>query len=262
MDLGLKGKTALVLGGGRGLGYGVARALAGEGVALALLSRDQAVLDKAASQLKSDCGVEAFGVAGDLKDWSSVERAIECAEQRLGRIDILLNNTGGPPPSGVVGVKPELWLEQFQAMVLSVFRITERLLPAMRQRHWGRVLSIASSTVVEPVATLGISNSLRSAIVGWSKTLASEVARDGVTVNLLLPGRIATDRIAQLDGAAAQRENAGVDAIAQRNAAAIPVGRYGTVEEFGAAAAFLASRQAAYITGSMLRIDGGMLRSV
>lgn len=262
MDFGLKGKTALVLGGGRGLGYGVARALAAEGVSLALLSREQAVLDRAAQELQAGCGVEAFGVAGDLHDWPSIERAIATAEQRLGRIDILLNNTGGPPPSGVVGVRPELWLEQFQAMVLSVFRITECLLPGMRARQWGRVLTIASSTVVEPVPTLGVSNTLRSAIVGWSKTLAGEVAGDGVTVNLLLPGRIATDRIAQLDGAAAQRENLGADAVARRNAAAIPVGRYGTVEEFGAAAAFLASRQAAYITGSMLRIDGGLLRSV
>lgn len=262
MDLGLQGKTALVLGGGRGLGRGVADALAAEGVALALIARDPSVLDQAAGEISQAHGVSAFGVVGDLADWDSMQRGIDAAERRLGRIDILLNNSGGPVPSGVVGVAPELWLAQFNAMVLSLFRTTERVLPGMRGRRWGRILTIASSSVVVPNPSLGVSNTLRSAVAGWSKTLANEVAAEGITVNVLLPGRIATARIEQLDAHAAEREQRSVEEIAQRTAATIPVGRYGTVEEFGAVAAFLASTQAAYITGSMIRVDGGLIRSV
>jgi 3-oxoacyl-[acyl-carrier protein] reductase len=263
MDLGLRGKTALVLGGGRGLGRGVADALAAEGVAIALLSREQAAIDTAAREISTAHGVPAFGVSADLADWSTLERALATAHERLGgRIDILLNNSGGPPPAGVLGVSAEQWLKQFQAMVLSLMRVTEQVLPGMRARRWGRILTIASSTVVEPIPTLGVSNTLRSTLVGWSKSLAGEVAREGITVNLLLPGRIATARVAQLDARAAERENISTEAVAQRAADNIPAGRYGTPAEFGAVAAFLASEPAAYITGSMIRVDGGLLRSV
>lgn len=262
MDFGLRGKTALVMGGSRGLGRGCAEALAAEGVNLALVARGAEAVSEAAGQIASRYGVAASGHAADSSDASAVAAVIDAVEQRFGTVDILVNNSGGPPPSGVVGVAPELWLAQFQAMVASIVRSTDRVLPGMRRKGWGRVLTIASTTVVEPVATLGLSNTLRSALVGWSKTLAGEVARDGITANLLLPGHIATDRVAFLDDAAAQRRGIDVETVQNEKRAFIPAGRYGTPAEFGAVAAFLASVQAAYVTGSMIRIDGGAVRSV
>jgi 3-oxoacyl-[acyl-carrier protein] reductase len=261
MDLQLSGKTALILGGSKGIGRGIADALAAEGVAVAMLARNREVLDRAVSEIKSRGG-RAHGFAADLADWPSVERAVEAARKTLGPIDILLNNSGGPPPSGVVGVSAELWEAQFHAMVLPLFRITDLLLPEMRSRKWGRVLNVASLSVIEPIPTIGVSNTLRSAIVGWAKTLSLETARDGITVNTLLPGVIATDRSIGLSRAAAERQKITVEEAMKRTAQSIPVGRLGTPEEFGAIAAFLASPHAAYITGSLIRIDGGLIRSI
>ncbi|HEY2665172.1 MAG TPA: SDR family oxidoreductase [Candidatus Binataceae bacterium] len=261
MDLKLKGKNALVLGGSKGIGNGIANALAAEGVAVALIARTQAPLESAVSELNSRGG-HAIGLAADLADWPAVENAVRSARNQLGPIDILVNNSGGPPPSGVLGVKPEVWQAQFQSMVLVLFRITELLLPEMRSRGFGRILTVASSSVVEPIPSIGVSNTLRSAIVGWAKTLAGEVARDGVTVNTLLPGLIATDRALSLARGHAQRTGISEEESLKRSAQAIPVGRPGTPAEFGAVAAFLASPLAAYVTGSLIRIDGGSIRSV
>ncbi len=261
MDLQLKGKTALILGGSKGLGRGVADALAAEGVAVALIARGQEALDRAVSEITAR-GARAVGFAADLANWTSLEAAANAARKELGQIDILLNNSGGPPPSGVVGVSPKVWEDQFQAMVMPLFRITDLLIGDMRARKWGRILNIASLSVVEPLPTIGVSNTLRSAIVGWAKTLATETARDGITVNTLLPGAILTDRIVQLSRSAAERQKITVDEAIQRNAQTIPVGRLGTPAEFGAVAAFLASPLAAYVTGSLIRVDGGALRSV
>jgi 3-oxoacyl-[acyl-carrier protein] reductase len=261
MDLQLKGKTALILGGSKGLGRGVAEALAAEGVAVALVARGQEALDRVVSEITSR-GAKAVGFAADLANWPSVEDAANAARKQLGAIDILLNNSGGPPPSGVVGVSAKVWEEQYNAMVLPLFRITDLLIGDMRARKWGRILNVASTSVVEPIMAIGVSNTLRSAIVGWAKTLATETARDGITVNTLLPGAISTDRTVQISRAAAERQKISVEEALQRTAQAIPVGRIGTAAEFGAVAAFLASPLAAYITGSLIRIDGGSLRSV
>jgi len=261
MDLQLKGKTALILGGSKGLGRGIADALAAEGVAVALVARGQDGLDTAVAQIVAR-GSRAVGFAADLANWPSVEDAANAARKQLGPIDILLNNSGGPPPSGVVGVPAKVWEEQFNAMVMPLLRITDLLIGDMRARKWGRILNIASTSVVEPLAAIGVSNTLRSAIVGWAKTLATETARDGITVNTLLPGAISTDRTVQLSRAAAERQKISVEEAMQRGAQAIPVGRLGTAAEFGAIAAFLASPLAAYITGSLIRVDGGVLRSV
>ena len=196
MDLQLKGKTALILGGSKGLGRGVADALAAEGVAVALVARGQEALDRAVSEITSR-GAKAVGFAADFANWPIVENAANAARKQLGAIDILLNNSGGPPPSGVVGVSAKVWEDQYNAMVLPLFRITDLLIGDMRARKWGRILNVASTSVVEPIMAIGVSNTLRSAIVGWAKTLATEVARDGITVNTLLPGAISTDRTVQ-----------------------------------------------------------------
>lgn len=261
MDLGLKGKTALVLGGSKGLGRGVADALAGEGVAVALVARGKETLDQAVAQIKST-GAHAIGFSADTGDWASLEAAANGARAELGPIDILLNNSGGPPASRVIGVKPELWEQQFHTMVLSFFRLTDLLLPSMRERKWGRIINVASESVVQPIPQIAISNTLRGAVVGWAKTLAGEVARDGITVNTLLPGAFDTDRVRQIQHATSAREGVSVEEFAQRAARGIPVGRMGRAEEFGAAAAFIASQWAGYITGSLIRLDGGSIRSI
>ena len=261
MDLQLKGKTALVFGGSKGIGKGIADAVAAEGVAVAIVARTQETIDRAVSEITARGG-RAIGLAGDLAHWASIETAVKSARDQLGPIDILVNNSGGPPPSGVVGVKPEVWEAQFQAMVMPFFRVTDMLIGEMRARKWGRVLNVASYSVIEPIPTIGISNTLRSAVAGWAKTLAGEVARDGITVNMLLPGVIATDRSVQLHQAMAKRQNISVEEALKRFETTLPVGRMGTPAEFGAVAAFLASPLAAYVTGSMIRIDGGLTRSV
>ncbi len=261
MDLQLNGKTALILGGSKGIGRGIADALSAEGVAVALIARGQEQLDRSVAEIRARGG-KAIGLAGDLANWASIESAAKSAMQQLGPIDILVNNSGGPPPSGVVGVKPEVWEAQFHAMVLALFRVTDLVLPEMRARKWGRILNVASYSVIEPIPSIGISNTLRSAVVGWAKTLAGEVARDGITVNTLLPGVIATDRSIQLQRAHAERAKISLEEALNRAAQMVPVGRLGTVEEFGAVAAFLSSPLAAYVTGSLIRIDGGLTRSV
>lgn len=263
MDLHLTGKRALVCGGSSGLGRAVAEALAAEGVHVALLSRDAAKLQAVADGINATATGRAVVVTADMADHDSLLAAVDTAEGLLGGpIEILLNNTGGPPPSGVVGLDPELWRAQFEAMVLSVFRLTDRVLPAMRAAGWGRILNVASVSLIEPIGTLGVSNTLRASIAAWAKTLSSEVAADGITVNTLLPGRIDTPRIAKLDQAAAQRTGKTPEQARADSVTSIPVGRVGTTEEFGAVAAFLASPLAAYVTGSLVRLDGGSVRAI
>jgi 3-oxoacyl-[acyl-carrier protein] reductase len=261
MDLGLKGKTALVLAGSKGLGRGIADALCGEGVAVAMLARGQEALDRAVAEITAR-GQRAIGLSADLAQWPTVERAAKSAREQLGPIDILVNNCGGPLPARAAGIAPQLWEEQFQSMVLAFIRLTDLLLPEMRQRKWGRVINVASESVIQPIPNLAISNTLRPAVVGWAKTLAGEVAADGVTINTMLPGAFETDRVLQFQRIASEREGISAEEFMKRSVRAIPVGRLGKPSEFGAAAAFLASPLAGYITGSMMRLDGGSVRSV
>jgi len=263
LDLHLTGKRALVCGGSSGLGRAVAKALVAEGAHVALLSRDAVKLQAVADELNAMGPGKAVIAPADLSDHDGLLKAVDVAEDKLGGpIQILLNNTGGPPPSGVQGLDPKVWRDHFESMVLSVFRLTDRVMPGMRSMGWGRVINVASVTVLEPIPTLGVSNTLRAAITTWAKTLAGEVAMNGVTVNTMLPGRIDTPRIERLDAARAAANGATPAQIAATAALTIPVGRSGTPDEFGATAAFLASEQAAYITGSLIRLDGGSVKAV
>jgi 3-oxoacyl-[acyl-carrier protein] reductase len=197
----------------------------------------------------------------DLADPASVQALID-AVMAGGGIDILVNNGGGPSPGGVQAQSARAWPAAFEAMAVSLFQITQALLPAMLAAGWGRVITIGSSGVAQPIPNLALSNTVRAAIAGWSKSLAAEVAASGVTVNMVLPGRIDTDRVRALDEARAARTGDSLAAVQQASRAEIPAGRYGRAEEFGAAVAFLASTQASYITGSMLRVDGGLIRGL
>jgi 3-oxoacyl-[acyl-carrier protein] reductase len=261
MDFGLKGKTALVLGGGGGLGRAIAKSFAAEGAKVAVAGVGSTSIDATLAELRSIGGI-SLSLIWDLADLSVIDANITKIESELGPVDILINNTGGPPPSTAAGQDPALWAKQFQAMVLSVIAITDRVLPGMKARGWGRILTSTSSGIIAPIPNLAISNALRMSLVGWSKTLAREVAKDGITANIILPGRIATARVATLDDARAKREGRSVEEVAAESAATIPVGRYGKPEEYADVVAFLASTRAAYITGSVIRVDGGMTTSI
>lgn len=262
MDLGLTGKRALVLGSTRGLGRAIAEALAAEGAEVAICGLAAEDPPAEAADIASRHGIRAEGFAFDLGDTESVEALVNNVTAAFDGIDVLIGMSGGPPPGPITEVTAETWQAQFQAMFLGHCRITQAFLPGMRERRWGRILVSTSSGVVQPIPNLGISNTLRASLVTWSKTLAAEVAKDGITVNTLLPGRIHTQRTDQLDQAAAKRQGKTVEEIATASKATIPMGRYGAVEEYAAVAAFLASERASYVTGSMIRVDGGMIRGV
>jgi len=261
MELGIRGRTALVLGGGGGLGGAIAHTLATEGVRIAVADIDAAAVKRSVDQIEAK-GAEALGLVWDLSDLTVVDKNVSAIEDRFGPVDVLVNITGGPPPTPAAGQEPNLWSKHFGAMVLSVIAITDRVLPNMKARAWGRIITSTSSGVVAPIPNLGLSNSLRLALVGWSKTLAREVARDGITANIILPGRIATDRIRFLDEAKAKREGRSVEAVTAESTGSIPIGRYGNPEEYADAVAFLASNRASYITGSVIRVDGGLIASI
>ncbi|NKB49855.1 MAG: SDR family oxidoreductase [Alphaproteobacteria bacterium] len=260
MDLGISGKRALISGASQGIGRGIAEALAAEGVRVILCSRNGDKCAAVAQEISERYDVEAHGIACDLADPAAIDAAADYAQQTLGGVDILVNNTGGPPFGAISQVEPETWQAQFEAMVLSVFRLTGHLLPGMREGQWGRVLIVASTGVVEPIPELGMSNTLRVSLANWAKTLSFEVAPDKVTVNMLMPGRIGTERLDQLYKVNMERTDKTLEEVKADVAAVIPMGRVGRVEEFAALAAFLASQNAGYITGTATAIDGGLTR--
>jgi 3-oxoacyl-[acyl-carrier protein] reductase len=261
MDLMLDDKVALVCGASQGLGLAIGQSLAAEGTAVALLARNGDKLEAEAGAIRQTGG-RAMAVPADLGDWDSVAAALAAVRREFGEPDILVNNSGPPPPVDVTTVEPELWRAQFEAMVLTLMRLTEAVLPAMRQRGFGRILTVASTSIVEPIPKLAISNALRAGLALWMKTLAGQVARDGVTVNLVLPGSFATARLQSMNAMAAEAEGVPVDELAARASAAIPAGRYGRPDEFADMTTFLASPRAAYVTGTAVRIDGGNTRSL
>jgi len=257
MDLELKNRTALVCGASQGLGLAIAEALAREGCRVGLLARNAEKLGAAVEAFAAE-GLSAVALPADMFDWATVVATLA----RFGMPDILVNNSGGPPPVEPATVDPDLWRRQFEAMVLNQMRLTEAVLPAMRHKKFGRILSVASTSIVEPFPSLAISNSLRAALAGWMKTLSSHVAADGVTVNMLLPGSFATERIDTLNAREAEARGIPTAKVVAEASAEIPVGRYGRPEEFAAVAAFLASPRASYLTGQMIRIDGGATKSL
>ena len=259
MDLGLEGKVALVLGAAGGLGGAIATSLAAEGAHIALADIDGMALRGVEAGLRQS-GWEALAVPFDLADDAAMNASVSSVEVVFG--EVLVNITGGPPATPAAGQERAKWAENFQTMVLSVIALTDRVLPGMRRRKWGRIITSTSSGVVSPIPNLAISNALRLSLVGWSKTLAREVGRDGVTANIVVPGRIATNRVNYLDGQKAKRENRSVQEVAAESASSIPVGRYGEPVEYADVITFLASARASYINGSTIRVDGGLITSI
>lgn len=261
MDLGIKGKTALVLGASQGLGAAIAAKLAEEGANLVLVARNGEALERSAKELSAAHGITATGISVDLSDAEAVAAFAAQIRSEI-KPDMLVANAGGPPPSPAIGVEQEVWQRSAQLLLFSIIQVTEAAVEGMREKGWGRVLAIGSSGVIQPIPNLAVSNTIRGAVAGFCKTLAAEVAGDGVTVNMILPGKIDTARVGQLDTARAGREGKTVEQVRTEIAASLPIKRYGAPSEFASVAAFLLSHPAGYVTGQMTRVDGGMIRSI
>ncbi|TCP50029.1 3-oxoacyl-[acyl-carrier protein] reductase [Tamaricihabitans halophyticus] len=256
MDLGLTSRTALVLGSTSGLGYATASGLAAEGARVAFTGRRAELARQRAADHPG-----ALGVGIDLTDPDGTGEAIASITERLGRIDILVLNSGGPPPGTAAELTRQDAAAAVETLLLAQIELVHQLLPPMREAGWGRIVAIGSSGVRQPIAGLVRSNLARAGLAGYLKTLAGEVAADGVTVNMVLPGRVETDRTAQLDEAKASAANTDATSVRQSSEAAIPAKRYGTPAEFAAATVFLCGTGAAYINGVQLRVDGGLVGS-
>lgn len=253
MKLGLEGKRAVVLGASKGLGAAIAQTLAAEGATVIGGARSVDAIKKLGESIK--------GVTLDLADPASVQAFI-AAVLADGGADIVINNSGGPTPGDAVALPAGDYAKAFNTMVAPLISITQAFLPGMRGKNWGRIVTLTSSGVEAPIPRLAISNTLRQSLVGWSKTLANEVAADGITANVIVQGRIHTTRIDELDEAAAKRLGKSVEDVKAQSISAIPTGRYGRAEELADVVAFIASERASYVTGSLVRVDGGMIRSI
>jgi 3-oxoacyl-[acyl-carrier protein] reductase len=252
MDLGLKGTAAIVGGASAGMGLAIARALAAEGSSVTMCARGEDRLRESAAGIAG-----AIAIAGDVRDQAILQRLVDETVSARGRLDIVVNNAGGPPPGTFESTPDEAWADAFELSLRSAVRLTRLALPHLRASGRGRIVNITSWSVREPIPNLMLSNAIRPGVVGWAKALAHEVGRDGITVNTVAPGKVATGRMRELwearpDPAAAEAEDV----------ASIPVGRMGQPEEIAAAVAFLCSEAAAYISGAVLPVDGGALRGV
>jgi 3-oxoacyl-[acyl-carrier protein] reductase len=249
MDLGLEGRVALVMGASRGIGRGIAAALAREGARVAIVSRSRERLEGAAAEIDG----EATPFVADASDLDRLGALPAEVAEALGPVDVLVANTGGPPLGGALDHEPGDWETAYRSLVLAPHVLAGTIVPGMRERRWGRIVNVGSSSTREPIPGLNLSNSHRMAAVGFLKTLAREVAADGITVNTVATGRFATERLADNAGSLEAAEEA-----ARRE---VPAGRLGTPEEYGDLVAFLCSERAAYVTGTVIPIDGGMLHA-
>ncbi len=262
MDLGLDGRVALVTAASKGLGRATATRLAAEGARVMVSSRGADQLARTAAEIAEATGAQVESCPADVSDAADLDRLLRETQERLGGVDVLVNNAGGPPPGGFDALDDAAWQAAFELNLLSTVRLFRGVLPHMRARGWGRIVTIASSSIRQPIDDLTLSNTFRVGLLGLAKSVALEVAGDGVLVNTLGPGRIDTDRVAALDAGRADRTGRPVEEVRAQQEAGIPVGRYGTAEEFAKVAAFLASDANSYVTGQHLLVDGGLVRAI
>jgi 3-oxoacyl-[acyl-carrier protein] reductase len=259
MDLGLKGKRALVLAASRGLGYACALGLAREGCDLVVCSRDGGRIEEAAERIRAETGARVHPVAMDVGSAESARELVGVAVEQFGGLEIAIHNAGGPPAGDFASITPEQWQGAFNLNLMSFVHLVHAVTPEMKRAGYGRIIAITSSSIKQPIPNLVLSNAMRTAVLGTTRTLAKDLARDGILINILAPGRISTERIGELDAAVAKRSGRSLEEVQEESMASIPLGRLGTPEEFANVAVFLASQAASYVTGAVIQIDGGKL---
>ena len=262
MDLGLKGKVALVAGASRGLGYAVAKALAAEGAHVSMSSRDEKAIADAAARIERETGARILSMPVDVRDTAAIHRWVARTAETFGGIDALMTNSGGPAAGAAMSFDDEAWQDAAELLLFSTLRMARAAVPHLEERGGGAILFSTSSSVKEPIPNLGLSTVLRASVSALAKTLASELAGKKIRVNQIIPGRIDTDRVRQLDDINAKKQGITPEQAKDKAIAAIPLGRYGNADEFGRVAAFLLSDAASYMTGSTVQVDGGQIRSV
>ena len=262
MDLGLKGKVALVAGASKGLGFAVAQALAAEGALVSISSRDETAIADAAKRIENGTGSKVMAMAVDVRDKAAIDRWIAESAAALGGIDALMTNSGGPPAGPAVSFDDQAWQDAAELLLFSTIRMVRGAVPHIERRGGGAILVSTSSSVKEPIPNLGLSTVLRASVSALAKTLALELAAKKIRVNQIIPGRIDTDRVRQLDEINAKKQGVTPDEARAKAMAAIPMSRYGQADEFGRVGAFLLSEAASYMTGATVQVDGGQIRSV
>ncbi len=262
MDLGLKGKVAIVAAASKGLGRAVAAELAREGAEVAICAREAQTLEKTAQELQKASGREVSWQALDVTDYPSVQRFVDATERRFGRVDICVTNAGGPPSKKFLDISMEEWRSAVELTLLSAVYFAREVLPRMRKNRWGRLLTITSVAVKQPIDGLLLSNSIRAAVAGLARTLANEFGPDGITVNNVCPGYTLTERLEELAEQQAAAAGLAREKMYERWSAEVPLGRLAQPEEFAALVTFLASERAGYINGTTIPVDGGWVKSL